>query len=132
MPDKPTQKLLPFDDPPAESSHFRAGLYDPSEEALAAFERLEAWLIHPRTNRPETELAEQTLRAVARALLEGKNGWFHAAEDYLETLKLRNGKTEGDDISAGIVPAQGDDFHADIETLLDLLHERLSSRDRPR
>jgi hypothetical protein len=33
--------------------------------------------------------------------LEGKNGWFHAAEDQLEALKLRNGRAEGDDIPAG-------------------------------
>lgn len=123
MPEKPTQKLLPFD-APAES-HLEAVRYEPSDEARGAFERLEGWLKGPRG--PVTELAEETLRAVEKALIEGKNGWFHAAEDNLEALKLRNGKTEGDDILTG----EGD-FQQAVDDVLDCLHERFVERGRDR
>ncbi len=102
-------------------------VYAPSAEARAAFERLEDWLLGPYTDRPRTELAEEALRSVARALIEGKNAWHHAAEDHLEALALRNGKTAGEDIPPG--PAsEGEDFQHTIEELLDHLHERFLSK----
>jgi hypothetical protein len=45
---------------------------------------------------------------------------------------VRNGRTEGDDIPAGIAVEKGDDFHAGIEAVLDCLHEQMSSRGRGR
>jgi hypothetical protein len=99
-----------------------------SDEAVAAFERLEEWLTGPRG--PVTELAEETLRAAAKALLEGQNGYFHKAEDGLEALKLRNGKTEGDDIPDGLAVAKADDFQADVDAVLDALHERMFLQER--
>jgi hypothetical protein len=87
MPGQPTQQLLPF---PEETKDVTptppAAGYRPTEEARAAFSRLEGWLVGPRG--PVTELADETLPAVAKALLEGKMGYFHKAEDGLEALKL--------------------------------------------
>src|SRR4051812_42958155 len=120
MPDKPTQKFLPFADPRPES-HAAAVRYEPSDDALAAYERLEEWLCTPRG--PLTDVGAHALYALARALLEGKRGWHHAAEDALETLKLRNGKADGDDIPEGIVAGKGEDFQRDVEDCLDCLHE---------
>ncbi len=132
MPDKPTQQLLPFSavTPVAISPPLPEQVpvqYEPSAEALAAFERLEDWLLDPRTEKPRTDLAEEALRSVGKALLEGKNAWFQAAEDHLETLALRNGKTAGEDIPPGPTPV-GDDFQRTLEGLLDHLHERFLSR----
>lgn len=36
--------------------------------------------------RPATEIGEQALRYLARALLEGQKGWWHAAEETLEVM----------------------------------------------
>lgn len=127
-----TQQLLPFTET-TESLTLPPAPYQPSDEALAAFERLEDWLLEPHSRRPTTELAEETLRALARALLEGKLGWFHAAEDNLEVLKLRNGKTEGDDMPADSKVDEGMCFHRAVDDVLDCLHEVMFSRwhDRP-
>src|SRR5262245_13264177 len=132
MPDTPKQQLIPFPEETVETTTpiLPSAGYRPSDEAAAAYDRLEAWLTGPRG--PVTELAEETLQAVARALLEGKNGYFHKAEDGLETLKLRNGKTDGEDIPAGIAAEQGDDFQADVEAVLDALHGQMLARGRVR
>lgn len=123
MPDKPTQKLLPFDQPPA--THAEGVRFQPSEDALEAFGQLKTWLCGPRG--PVTEVAGETLRAVEKALIEGKNGWFHTAEDGLEAMKLRNGRTEGDDIPPGPIP-EGRDFQQTVEDCLDAMHERMLTR----
>jgi hypothetical protein len=125
MTDKPVQKLLPFD-APADLGPISAALrHEPSADAVAAYDRLENWLLDAR-GRPLTELGEETLRAVGKELIEGKNGWWHKAEDNLEALKLRNGKTEGEDIRSG----EGD-FQQVVETVLDCLHERLTRPSLP-
>src|SRR5271166_5940241 len=64
----------------------RAVRYEPSNEALAAFQRLETWLRDPRTGKPISDEAETTLHAVTRSLLEGRNGYWHVAENRLEAL----------------------------------------------
>jgi hypothetical protein len=105
MSDKPAQKFLPFDEVTVNevSSPLPEACRKPSEpsnEARASFEPLEVWLLDVR-GRSQTELAEQTLRAVGKALIEGENGWIQTAEDGLESLRLRNGRTDGDDIPTG-------------------------------
>lgn len=123
---QPTQKLL-FDEvpvadaPPPVTAHAVRHRYDPSDEALAAFERLEEWLLDAN-GKTVTKVAEDALYALARSLLEGKRAWHHRAEDLLETLKLRNGKEEGDDIPPGNAPAS-DSFPMDVDEALDCLHE---------
>lgn len=118
------QQLLPFPDVPADASPPTLPTADqPTDKAVAAFARLEGWLVGPRG--AVTALAEETLRAVAMTLLEGKNGYFHAAEDGLEVLKLRNGKTDGDDIPVGIGGTDGDDFQGAVEVVLDCMYERM-------
>jgi len=123
---KPTQKLFDFDAPAA--SHAEARRYEPSEEAVTAVERLKNWLWGARG--PVTEIAEETLRAVEKTLIEGKKGWFHAAEDGLEAVKLRNGKTDGDDIPATV--KAGEDFQRDVEDVLDAMHEMMLGKGRGR
>jgi hypothetical protein len=127
---KPTQQLLPFPDESRPQPRTRplasSAPYQPSEEALAAINRLEDWLLEPRT-RKSTPLAEEVLFAVRKALLEGKNGYWHRAEDLLEALVLRNGRTQGEDIPPGPVP-EGEDFLATVQELLGCLHERLSGK----
>ena len=70
---QPKQRLLPFNEvtidavapPPPLARN------EPREDAVAAFSA-------PRGPRgPETDLAEETLRAVEKAMIERKNGWFH-------------------------------------------------------
>ena len=53
---------------------------------LAAFERLGCWLRDPRTGKPVSDAAEETLRVLRRALVDGKNGYWHAAEESLAAL----------------------------------------------
>ncbi len=133
-----SQQILPFDDlpartppaaepPPAPAVDIRS--YQPSSEALAALSRLEAWLADPRTGRI-TPLGQETLHALRQALVEGRNGWLHAAEDGLEVLAVRNGRPQGDDIPTGQLPGEGADFKQTIEDLLDALHERIVARER--
>lgn len=125
-PEDPSQQLIPFDSvsvdsvsPPLPAT----GRYEPTEQALEAFERLEGWLCTVRG--PVTDVAAEALYALARALLEGHWGYFHKAEDCLEVLKLRNGKTEGDDIAEGIAVHQNDNFQATVEHCLEALHEMM-------
>lgn len=128
MPDQPQQQMLPFDEVTVDTTSPplpTAGRYEPSDEALAAYERLEWWLCTRRG--PVTELAEETLRALAKALLEGKRGYHHQAEDGLELLKMRNQNTEGPDIVLGTAAA-GDDFKRDVEDVLKLLREQMLAR----
>ena len=79
------------------------------------------WLLDAR-GRPVTEVGGQALHALRRALLEGNLSWWHAADDALEVLKLRNGIADGEDIAPGTVAEKGDSFHADVEEALDCLH----------
>jgi len=128
------QPFLPFYDLPADSpsapvSHTAAVSYKPSEEALAAIDRLRAWLTDPRTGRPRTDLAKETLHALNKALVEGHKGWLLAAEGTLEALALRNGRDRGDDIPTS-QQLKGPDCHRTIEDLLDALHERVVGRGR--
>jgi hypothetical protein len=119
---KPTQKLLPFDDapvppappaPPAVKPH----RYEPSDEALEAFEQLEDWQLDAR-GRPVDARAEETLRCLARALLDGKNGYWHAAEDRLQAMLADPPLC----VQAGDAKA----FADTIDELLDHLHDSLS------
>lgn len=110
---KPTQKLIPFGEtpPPAQTKQYR---YEPSDEALEAFERLEGWLREGR-GRPVDAQAEETLRCLANALLEGKKGWHHAAEDRLKALQA--------DPPSCVGVADAKAFDQTVEDLLDCLHE---------
>jgi hypothetical protein len=116
-----TQQLFSFDDPPKESSSSLVP-YQPSQEARAAFHDLEFWLSDAR-GRPMTEMAEETLIAVRKAILEGKHGFLHKAEDLLLALQLRNGLSTGDDIPNGKTPTEGDSIHKTVEAVLDELGE---------
>lgn len=122
MPDKPVQQLFDFD--AAAGPRAEAVRYKPSRVAVDALGRLESWLKDPRTGRMSS-VAEEAVEAVRRALLEGKNGWWHKAEDELEALRLRNGPVRGDDVPAGVTGDGGPDFHEAVEDLLDCLRERL-------
>jgi len=58
MADKLTQKLIPFGEQPSEplpESHVEAVMYQPTQEAKGAVERLEGWLTNPRTGRMTEE-----------------------------------------------------------------------------
>jgi hypothetical protein len=88
------------------------------------------WLTDPRTGKMTPE-GKDALMAVRKALVEGKNGWWHIAEDRLETLLLRNGRTHGDDIPAGVT-VEGGYFQRSVDDVLDCLHERLVSRGNAR
>jgi hypothetical protein len=120
---KPTQQLFDFDRPDAP----QPPPAQPGEEVLAALDRLAGWLTDPLTNKPVSDLGGEALSAVRKALVERKNGYVHRAEDLLEALLLRNGKTGGDDIAAG---QEGDDFHHVVDKLLDALAERVTTRRR--
>jgi hypothetical protein len=86
MADRPIQRLLPFDRGVVETLTPAPSVrYEPSDDALAAFERLEEWLLDAR-GRPVSQIAEVALFALARALLEGKNDYWPGAEDRLESL----------------------------------------------
>lgn len=122
---RPTQQLIRFGEPP-ETPRADALRYRPSAETLSAVELLENWLLAPRGRM--TELAEEALLSVRKALVEGKVSYHHQAEDQLEALKLRNGPAEGDDIPAGRRALAGEDFHAAVEGVLDALHEQLLAR----
>lgn len=126
------QKLLPFDEVTVEATSppLPAITYEPSVEAREAYERLEVWLLDERGT-PRTDLALETLRAVGKALLDGHRGWVLAAEDGLEALQLRNGRTEGDDIPPGPVP-EGRDFQQALGDCLDELHEIMMAAGRMR
>jgi hypothetical protein len=119
---KLTQRTFDFDAPAAVESTpaAPAASSDLSEETMPAIDRLADWLTDPRTAKPVTELGEETLLAVRKALVEGKNGYVQSAEDLLGALVSRNGPTSGDDVAPGPV-AEGDDFQATIEDLLDAL-----------
>ncbi len=79
-------------------------------------------------HRRATELAEEALFAVRKALVEGRAGYHHQAEDLLEALKILNGPSDGPDISCGPRAAGDDDFHAAVEAALDALHGRFLAR----
>lgn len=130
---RPAQKLIPFDEVAVArvSPPVAPGLDDPAEDARAAFERLQEWLLDAR-GRPVTDLAGDALRAVAKALLEGRNGWSHHAEDALEALKLRNGKAEGDDIPPGARAGPDENFHRDVDGCLGALHAQMLANGRER
>jgi hypothetical protein len=104
---RPIQQLIPFGAAP-ETPRADALRYRPSAETFSAVERLESWLLAPRGRM--TELAEEALFCVRKALIEGKGSYHHQAGDLLEALKLRNGRTEGNDIPAGRRVLAGEDF----------------------
>lgn len=102
-----TQKLLPFGEEPAVESA--------RDKLHSALERMEGWLLDAR-GRPVDDRAEETLRCLTRALLEGKNGYWHAAEDRLQAMQADP-------------PGHVTDHKAFAETLdelLDHLHGALS------
>jgi hypothetical protein len=68
---------------------------------MSAIHQLEEWLTDPRTGKAVTELGEDALLAIRKALVDGKNGDIQKAEDLLEALALRNGRNSGDDIAPG-------------------------------
>jgi hypothetical protein len=127
---KPTQQLLPFPDGPGTGPGHEpppppAG-YRPTPEARDAVARLEAWLTDPFSRRL-TPAGEEALGAVKKALLEGKNSYWHRAESLLQALALRNEGTRGDDVPPG-PPPEGPDFLRTVEDLLDCLDERFAGR----
>ncbi len=128
MTKQPVQLLLPFDQvtpeeiSPAVPEH-TLGAGEADEEVVFAFEQLQRWLVHPRTGKPITETAEEALRAVEYALVYGRNSYFHAAEDMLNVLALRNGRISGDDIPPGIEPGRPD-FQEVVEELQGLLDDQ--------
>jgi hypothetical protein len=123
-----TQRLLLFDEAPAES-HLESVSREPTPEALAAITKLDDWLTDLHTGRV-TEFAEEAIDAVRKAIEEGRNGYVHKAEDLLETLGLWNEKAHGDDIPSGLTAAERLDFQVMIEELLDLLDERVREQGR--
>jgi hypothetical protein len=133
MPDrKLTQQLFDFDTPrPVESTPAPpATRHQPDEETMSAIRQLEEWLTDPRTGKAVTDLGEEAMFAVRMALVEGKNGYVHRAEDLLEALALRNGRSSGDDIALGPALEDGD-FQATVEELLDALAERVNAKGPP-
>ena len=114
-------KLLLFDPPPKDRPA-DPPRHQPSEEALAAFGELESWLTGPR-GRATTELAEDALAAVRKALVEGKHGYRHKAEDGLEALPWRNGVAAGDGVPTGHRAGAGESFHQAAEEVLRLLRQ---------
>jgi hypothetical protein len=122
MPDKSIQRSLPFSELEPVAVTPAADRSEPSEAALVAYERLQNWLLDPQTGRAATDLAAETLRAVDKALLDGNNDWVLAAEDGLEALKMRNGKTQGEDIPSGVTA--GDDFPSAVDDVLACLQQR--------
>jgi hypothetical protein len=94
---------------------------------MSARGQLECWRTDPRTGKAVTELGEEALFTVRKALLEGKNSSVQRAEDLLEALTLRNGRKGGDDVAAGPVPGEGN-VHATVEELLDVLADRVAAK----
>ena len=133
MPDhKLTQRFLNFDDPTAPVPFTPPPPLPPvkvSWHARLRLERLAEWLTDPRTGRPFTELGAEVLKSLRKVLLEGKNGYVQHAEDLLELLSRRNGKTTGEDIPPVPVPVS-DDFRRAVEEVLDVLAERVTARGR--
>jgi hypothetical protein len=123
----PTEPLLPFAEvkpvemappiPRRVSAH-----YQPSEAARAAFERLEGWLCDPATGKPVSAAAEETLYVLNRALLDGKNGYWHVAEDRLEALLASP--------PSSVRPEDEMPFRHEVDDALECLHERLKERVR--
>jgi len=114
MAEKLTQQDLPFSGTLSPESrderHAEAHLPEAGKKELEAIAMLETWLTDPRTGKMTAE-GKDALTAVRNVLVEGKNGWWHIAEDRLETLLVRNGSTHGDDISAGVTIEGGDFQH---------------------
>ena len=134
MPDKPTQKTVDFDaTPPARPAPAPVvqPRYASDDEPTAAeiVARLEAWPTDPTTGKPTTSLAEEALYAVGKALVEGKNGYVQKAEDLLEALALRNGRTSGEDIAPGPMREDGD-LQQTIEDVIRAMDERVAGRGR--
>lgn len=108
--------------PPLQQSAARATVsqprgqwrYDPSDEALDAFERLEGWLRGTNESPVDAE-AEDTLRVLAQALLAGKKGWFHAAEARLLAMQQ--------DPPSYVTANDAKAFGQTLDHLLDHLHE---------
>jgi hypothetical protein len=130
MTGKYVQRLLPFDEAPAES-RMESVRWQPSPEAQAAVARLKAWLTDPRTGRM-TAFAEEAVDAVKKAVAEGKNSYFHKAEDMLDTLALWNERVHGENIPVSLTPGERQSFHETVEELLDCLHEQMLGRDTSR
>jgi hypothetical protein len=132
MTKKPVQLLLPFEEvTPEEISpavpERAVGPGQADEEVLFAFEQLQRWLVHPRTGKPITETGGEALRAVENALVYGRNSYFHAAEDMLNVLALRNGRIGGDDIQPGIAAGRPD-FQEIVEELRGLLDDHFAAK----
>jgi hypothetical protein len=88
--------------------------YEPSDEALEAFERLEGWL-RGANEKPIDADAEDTLRVLSSALLQGQKGWHHAAEARLRALQ--------EDPPAYVPNKDLMAFDETLDDLLDRLHE---------
>jgi hypothetical protein len=88
---------------------------------------LAEWLCDPATGKAVTELGQEALLVVRKALEEGKNGYVQRAEDLLEALARQNGRTSGDDIAPGPAVESGD-FQVTVEELLDALAERVTAK----
>jgi hypothetical protein len=123
-----TQRLLPFDEAPAES-HMESVRWQPSSEALDALDRLENWLTDPRTHRM-TAFAEEAIDAVRKAVAEGKNSYMLKAESTLETLAFWNERAHSEEIPRGLTATEREDFDDTVQELLDCLQERFAGRKR--
>jgi hypothetical protein len=88
--------------------------YEPSDEALEAFEKLEGWM-RGADDKPVDADAEDTLRVLARALLQGQKRWHHAAEARLKAIQ--------EDPPAYVPNKDLMAFDEAIDDLLDGLHE---------
>lgn len=123
MAKKPTQQL--FDFVPARIAPVSASFaarYEPPDEVLAAFERLEDFLLDA-CGKPVNGVTEEVLSALARALREGKNAWRDRAEELLLALQSCPSL-------AGIEPTKEGEFLSSTEDLLACLRD--SSRQRHR
>jgi len=90
MAEKLTQQHLPFSEKPTEPQA-KSARPEPSEDTLGAIAMLETWLSDPRTGKM-TAAGMEALEAVRKILVDGKNGWWHVAENRLENLAVRNGR----------------------------------------
>ena len=90
--------------------------YEPCAEAIEAVKRLEGWLLSPKNGKPVSQLAEETLRGVRCALLEGKNGYLMLAEERLEALQ---------ECPEMVGVTDEKIFRQDVEDVLDCMEERV-------
>lgn len=120
---EPTQKLFSFENPVIES---HAARYEPSDDALAAYERLECFLRDAR-DRPINDLAEEALRFLARAMVDTppKRAYSTIAEDRLQAIQASPD-------TVGIKPQEEAEFLRAVDDCLDCLHEMMLVEGRGR